>query len=46
MVGARSAAEVADADAMFQHPIATVFWEALHAEGLLAPQVPVRAMHR
>ena len=43
MVGVRSAAEVADADAMFRHPIPAAFWDALRAEGLLAPQVPVPA---
>lgn len=37
MVGVRSAAEVADADAMFNHPVPAAFWNALLEQGLLAP---------
>jgi len=36
MVGVRSAAEVADAEAMFRQPVPAAFWTALHAQGLLA----------
>jgi D-threo-aldose 1-dehydrogenase len=36
MVGVRSAAEVADAEAMFRHPVPEAFWTALHDQGLLA----------
>ena len=31
MVGVRSAAEMADAEAMFRHPVPAAFWEALQA---------------
>ncbi|RII20283.1 D-threo-aldose 1-dehydrogenase [Streptomyces sp. YIM 130001] len=41
LVGARSAAEVADAVRGFQRPVPTALWDELRAEGLLAPDVPV-----
>jgi D-threo-aldose 1-dehydrogenase len=37
MVGVRSAAEMADAEAMFRHPVPAAFWSALREQGLLAP---------
>jgi len=46
MVGVRSAAEVADAEVMFRHPVRAAFWQALQAQGLLAPQVPAPAAIR
>jgi D-threo-aldose 1-dehydrogenase len=39
MVGVRSAAEMADAEAMFRHPVPAAFWSALREQGLLAPDV-------
>jgi D-threo-aldose 1-dehydrogenase len=39
MVGVRSAAEVADAEAMFRQPVPAAFWSALQEQGLLAPDV-------
>jgi D-threo-aldose 1-dehydrogenase len=41
MVGVRSAAEMADADAMFRHPVPNAFWNTLCDQGLLPPHVPV-----
>ncbi|WP_259454059.1 aldo/keto reductase [Streptomyces ginkgonis] len=41
LVGARSAAEVRDAVAMFRHPIPDGLWEELRAEGLLPAHIPV-----
>ena len=40
MVGARSVAEWADAQAMLQHPIAPEFWATLRAQGLIPPEAP------
>jgi D-threo-aldose 1-dehydrogenase len=42
VVGARSAAEVADAAAMLKHPIAAAFWQALTDDGLLPREMPVQ----
>ena len=39
MVGVRSAAEVADAEAMFRQPVPAAFWSALQEQGLLAQDV-------
>ncbi|MFE9394861.1 aldo/keto reductase [Streptomyces flavidovirens] len=41
LVGARSAAEVADATAMFATRVPARMWEELRGEGLLGPDVPV-----
>ncbi len=43
LVGMRSAAEVADAAAMFVRGVPARMWEELRAEGLLGAGVPVPA---
>lgn len=43
LVGVRSAAEVADAAAMFAMRVPARMWEELREEGLLGPDVPVPA---
>lgn len=43
MAGVRSAAEMAEADAMFRYPVPAGFWQALGDEGLLEAQVPIPA---
>lgn len=40
MLGARSMAEWADAQAMLQYPIAAEFWAALRAQGLIPSEAP------
>jgi D-threo-aldose 1-dehydrogenase len=41
LVGTRSAAEVQDAAAMFEHPVPDQLWTDLREAGLLTPDVPV-----
>ncbi|RVU20910.1 aldo/keto reductase [Streptomyces antnestii] len=41
LLGARRAAEVADAAAMLRHPVPSAMWRALRSRGLLQPDVPV-----
>ncbi|GAA2800526.1 aldo/keto reductase [Kitasatospora paracochleata] len=45
LLGARSAAEVADAAAMFEHPVPADLWSALRSRGLLPTDVPLPVPH-
>jgi D-threo-aldose 1-dehydrogenase len=42
LVGARNAAEIADAAAMLRHPIPADLWSALRSQGLIPTNAPLR----